>query len=107
MEQLFIDPEAKPTVPFVKSPIWMDYGLRVKIHPTTFINRFCTILDTPVADVVIGARCNVGPQVTIVSVGHPLRAEERREEMTKQAASYGQSVVIGDGVWIGAEVTIL
>jgi len=85
----------------------MDYGLRVRIGATSFVNRGCVILDTPVADVVVGERCHVGPSVTIASVGHPLRAEDRREELTGRPASYGQGVVVGDDVWIGAGVIIM
>jgi hypothetical protein len=34
-------PPPRPTIPYVKQPVFMDYGLRVKIAPTTFINRNC------------------------------------------------------------------
>ncbi|POS72625.1 carbohydrate O-acetyltransferase [Diaporthe helianthi] len=100
-------PPPRPTIPYIKQPIYMDYGLRVKIAPTTFINRNCTILDTPVADIIIGEQCSLGPGVTIIGVGHPVRFEERCEFVTGKPGSWGAKVVIGDGVWVGAGVVVL
>ncbi|KAH8903425.1 trimeric LpxA-like protein, partial [Coniochaeta sp. PMI_546] len=88
---------------FVKPPLHMDYGLRVRVGGSTFINRYCMIMDTPVADVVIGERCNIGPHCAILSVGHPVVVGER----TSKRSSTGREVRIGDGVWIGARVTIM
>lgn len=102
-EITFRDPTCKPLAPFVKPPIFMDYGLRVRIGGTTFINRYCMIMDTPVADVVIGERCNIGPHCSIISVGHPLGGVERN---TKRS-SMGKGIRIGDGVWIGAGAIIM
>lgn len=100
-------PAPRPTIPYIKQPVYMDYGLRVQIAPTTFINRNCTFLDTPVADIVIGEQCSFGPSVTVISVGHPVKFEERCEPMTGKPGSWGARVFIGDGVWVGAGVTVL
>jgi acetyltransferase-like isoleucine patch superfamily enzyme len=99
----FRDPSLVPAAPFVKPPLHMDYGLRVRVGGSTFINRYCMIMDTPVADVVIGERCNVGPHCAILSVGHPVGVGQR----TSKRSSTGREVRIGDGVWIGARVTIM
>lgn len=85
----------------------MDYGLRVHIAPTTFINRNCMIMDTPVCDITIGERCSIGANVTIIGVGHPVRPEDRLEFLTERPASWGAKVHLGDSVWIGAGCTIL
>lgn len=106
-EQMFNDPSLKPQVPFVKVPVFMDYGLRVHIGGSTFINRGFKVLDSPVADVTIGEGCLFGPDVTIISVSHPLRAEDRAEAKTGRPASYGKPVQVGDDVWVGARVIIL
>ncbi|KAM7210191.1 Trimeric LpxA-like protein [Rhypophila decipiens] len=102
-DMTFRNPALKSQAPFVKPPFYVDYGLRVRVGASTFINRGCMIMDTPVADVVVGERCNIGPNCCIVSVGHALTAEER---LTKQA-SIGKPITVGNGVWIGANVTIL
>lgn len=97
----------RPTFPYIKTPVHIDYGLRLKIAPTTFINRNCFIMDTPVADILIGEHCSIGPNVTIIGVGHSVRYEERCEFETGMPGSWGAKVVLGNGVWIGAGTTIL
>lgn len=85
----------------------MDYGLRVRIAPTAFINRNCFIMDTPVADIVIGERCSLGPHVSIIGVGHPVAYEERCESETGKPGSWGAKVGLREGVWVGACCSIL
>ncbi|KAL2185722.1 hypothetical protein L209DRAFT_343062 [Thermothelomyces heterothallicus CBS 203.75] len=67
-DQTFADPTLKAKTPFVKPPVFIDYGIRLHIGGSTFINRNCMIMDTPVADVVIGEGCNIGPNCCIVGV---------------------------------------
>ncbi|CAJ2504318.1 Uu.00g117120.m01.CDS01 [Anthostomella pinea] len=81
----------------------MDYGLRVKIHPTAFLNRNCVLLDVPVADLTIGAHVKIAPNVTIACVGHPINPDERRSP----DPSVGRAVTIEDDVWIAAGATIM
>ena len=101
-EVAFRDPSVVPTAPPIKAPISLDYGLRVHIAPTAFINRNCVILDTPVADIRIGDRANIGPNVTIISVGHSQGVDEHGKRL-----SYGSDMIIGDCARIGAGVIIL
>ncbi|KAH8890024.1 trimeric LpxA-like protein [Thozetella sp. PMI_491] len=93
----------KADIPFVKPPFYADYGLRLRVGGSTFINRFCTVLDTPVADITIGERCEIGPHLCITAAGHDLSPSER----AATRSSLGKGVAIGDDVWIGANVTIL
>ncbi len=93
----------KANIPFVKPPFHADYGLRLRIGGSTFINRYAMILDTPVADIVIGERCKIGPHLCIAAAGHALSPIERSATRN----SLGKGVSIGDDVWIGANVTIL
>ncbi|KAL0467588.1 trimeric LpxA-like protein [Neurospora intermedia] len=102
-DMTFRDPTLKALTPFVKPPFFVDYGLRLQVGGSTFINRGCFIMDTPVADVTIGENCNIGPHCTLVSVGHPVHPEARES----QRSSIGKPITIGNGVWIGANVTIL
>jgi len=99
----FRDPRLKAETPFVKPPLYVDYGLRLRVGGSTFINRGCIIMDTPVADIVIGEGCNIGPNCCIVGVTHDVRADVRAEKKN----SVGQAVHIEDNVWVGANVTIL
>jgi len=101
-EIAFQDPSVQPSAPLIKPPIYIDYGLRVFIAATAFINRNCTILDTPVADVRIGEHCNIGPNVSIYGVNHSLTVGQNRKRK-----SLGSSVVIGDCAWIGGGCIIM
>ena len=44
----------------------------------------------------------IGPNVTLVATGHPVRPDLRY-----QGAQYSLPVHIGENVWIGANVTVL
>jgi hypothetical protein len=57
--------------PYVKTPVFVDYGTKLKIGRSTFINRYCCILDTPLDKVEIGDRCLIGPNFSIYAVSHP------------------------------------
>lgn len=126
-DQTFANPCLKAKTPFVKPPVNIDYGVRLHIGGSTFINRNCMIMDTPVADVVIGEGCDIGPNCTIVSVTRkcfpcPVCAPQRERQQAQLCNpptdpvrleerllrhSIGQPVTIGNNVWIGANVTIL
>jgi acetyltransferase-like isoleucine patch superfamily enzyme len=67
-DQTFANPALKAKTPFVKPPVYIDYGIRLHVGGSTFINRNCVIMDTPVADVVIGEGCNIGANCTIIGV---------------------------------------
>ncbi|KAK4097267.1 hypothetical protein N658DRAFT_294761 [Parathielavia hyrcaniae] len=67
-DQTFANPALTARTPFVKPPVYIDYGIRLHVGGSTFINRNCMIMDTPVADVVIGEGCNIGPNCTIIGV---------------------------------------
>jgi len=101
-EIAFSDATRMPDAPLVKPPIYMDYGLRVDIDSTTFINRGCTILDTPVGRIKIGKHCNIGPNVSIYAVDHSRGLDDKGKRY-----STGHDVTIGDYVWIGGGTIIM
>jgi hypothetical protein len=59
-------------VPYIKPPLFIDYGTNLHIAASTFINRNFTVLDSPIARVSIGERCLIGPNTTLASITHPL-----------------------------------
>ncbi|KAI1088939.1 trimeric LpxA-like protein [Rostrohypoxylon terebratum] len=90
----------------VQAGFHMDYGLRVFIHETAYIERRCTIVDTPVADVKIGKFVSIGPNVTIASAAPP-PTKMNIENLARGCRELlGEPVTIGDGVWIGASAII-
>ncbi|MEC5159790.1 MULTISPECIES: acyltransferase [unclassified Janthinobacterium] len=67
---------------------WLSPGVQVHTH-----------LD---AAVVLGARCDIGPQVTFITGGHVVGDGARRA-----GAGTAAPITVGDGCWIGAGSLIL
>ncbi len=84
---------------FVKPPLYVDYGEHIRIGPRTFINSNLTALD--VAAVTIGADCQLGPNVQLLTPTHPIEPQPRRDRL--EAA---RPITIGDNVWLGGGVIV-
>ncbi len=83
----------------VRAPLFVDYGDRVFVGPRTFVNMGLTALD--VADIRIGADCQIGPNVQLLTPTHPVDPEPRRARL--EAA---QPITIADNVWLGGGVIV-
>ena len=84
----------------IRPPLFMDYGYQTSIGADTFVNVGCVILD--VARVSIGARCQIGPGVQLLTPTHPLDPAARAEGW--EAA---KPITIGDNVWLGGGAILL
>ena len=84
---------------FIYPPFYCDYGTNIQVGKNFFANYNCTILD--VAKVVIGDNCQLAPNVSIYTAGHPLHPDTRNT-----AYEYGIAVTIGDNVWVGGNTVI-
>jgi maltose O-acetyltransferase len=84
---------------YVKPPLFVDYGENVHIGPRTFANYNLTALD--VAPITIGADCQIGPGVQLLTPTHPVDPQPRRDKL--EAAL---PIVIGDNVWLGGGVIV-
>lgn len=84
---------------FVKPPLSVDYGENITIGPRTFVNYHLTALD--VAAITIGADCQIGPNVQLLTPTHPLEPQPRRDKL--EAA---RPIVIEDNVWLGGGVIV-
>ncbi|MBR4236200.1 MAG: sugar O-acetyltransferase [Clostridia bacterium] len=93
---------------FIQGPIAFHYGVHTHIGKRFFGNFNLTVQDD--APVYIGDDCNFGPNVTIVTPVHPLRADERKfmlsPEGEKKHVCYAKPVHIGDDCWLGANVVV-
>lgn len=85
---------------FINPPFYCDYGSHIEVGKNFFANYNCTIID--VAKVIIGDNCQMAPNVSIYTAGHPLHPVSRNS-----LYEYGISVTIGDNVWIGGNTVIL
>lgn len=84
---------------YVKPPMFVDYGQNISIGARTFVNYNLTALD--VGSITIGADCQIGPNVQLLTPTHPIDPQPRRDEL--EAA---QPIVIGDNVWLGGGVIV-
>ncbi|MFJ4482823.1 sugar O-acetyltransferase [Streptomyces longwoodensis] len=84
----------------VRPPLYVDYGSNIRIGARTFVNYNLTALD--VADIVIGADCQIGPNVQLLTPTHPLEPGPRRDKL--EAA---RPITIGDNVWLGGGAIVL
>jgi maltose O-acetyltransferase len=84
---------------FVKPPLYVDYGEHISIGARTFINYNLTALD--VAPINIGADCQFGPNIQLLTPTHPVEPQPRRDKL--EAA---KPIIIGDNVWLGGGVIV-
>ena len=81
---------------FIQGPVTFHYGVHTTIGDRTFINFNFTVQDD--AKVTIGSDCNFGPNVTIVTPCHPMKADERKSmldaEGNRKRFCYAKPVVI-------------
>jgi len=92
-------PNAHPTA-VVKPPFICDFGTEIFLGENVFVNYNCTFLDG--ADIRIGARTLVGPDVRIYTPNHPTDYLERRKPIDRYSP-----VTIGEDCWIGGGAIIL
>ncbi len=84
---------------FIKPPLWVDYGENITLGDRTFINFNLTALD--VAPITIGADCQIGPNVQLLTPTHPVEPQPRKDKL--EAA---KPITIGDNVWLGGGVIV-
>ncbi|WP_411346627.1 sugar O-acetyltransferase [Paenibacillus sp. WLX1005] len=93
---------------FIQGPVFFHYGVHTEIGHHFFANYNFTVQDD--ARVTIGNHVNCGPNVTIVTPIHPMIASERRQMLDqheqRKTLCYAKPVVIGNDVWLSANVTI-
>ena len=93
---------------FIQGPITFHYGCHTEFGDDCFINFNFTVQDD--AKVTIGANCNFGPNVTIVTPIHPLLPNERKSLIDsngeRKRLCYAKPVTIGHDCWFGANVVV-
>ena len=80
-------------------PFYTAYGLEIRVGHRVFINQNCTLYD--LAGISIGDDVMIGPNVSIITEGHPVAPSRRR------ACVVGKPIVIERNVWIAAGATIV
>ncbi len=80
-------------------PFYTAGGLEIRVGRNVFINQCCTIYDMGGVD--IADQVMIGPNVNIITTGHPLEPSRRR------AYIEAKPIVIEKNVWIATGATIL
>ena len=78
----------------VKPPFLCDSGTHIENGARTFVNYDCVMRD--VAPIRIGAACQLATRVQLLTAGHPVDPEPRRDGW-----EFGLPITIGDNVWLG------
>jgi acetyltransferase-like isoleucine patch superfamily enzyme len=80
-------------------PFYTTGGEHIRVGRNVFINQNCTFYDLGGLD--IGDDVMIGPNVSLITSGHPIEPSRRRAGVT------AAPIVIGRNVWIAAGVTII
>lgn len=88
----------------IKTGFYTDRPERVTIGDNSFLNNFCHFFfgNNSDADIKVGNNVYFAPNVSLLTATHAIGNETQRAGITIH-----KSVVIEDGVWIGAGATIL
>lgn len=85
-------------------PFYTTGGENIRIGRNVFINQHCTLYDLGGID--IGDDVMIGPNVSLITSGHPLDPAQRRSGVTARPISIGKNVWIGAGATVIAGVTV-
>jgi acetyltransferase-like isoleucine patch superfamily enzyme len=80
-------------------PFYTTCGKNIAIGRNVFINQNCTFYD--LAPISLGDDVLIGPNVSLITEGHPIAPSERRDGVL------ARPIVIERNVWIAAGVTII
>jgi galactoside O-acetyltransferase len=80
-------------------PFYATGGSDIRVGRNVFINQNCTFYDLGGLDIADDVM--IGPNVSLITSGHPLEPSTRRAFVT------ATPIAIGRNVWIGAGATII
>jgi len=80
-------------------PFYTAGGNEIRVGRNVFINQNCTFYDLGGLDIADDVM--IGPNVSIITSGHPLSPSQRR------AVTIGNPIVIEKNVWIAAGATVI
>ena len=85
---------------YVELPVHANWGCGTHWGAGSYANFNLTLVDD--GEIFIGDHTMIGPNVTLVTTGHPVRPDLR-----ERYAQFSEPIHIGYNVWIGANVTVL
>ncbi|WP_258175731.1 sugar O-acetyltransferase [Bifidobacterium callitrichos] len=84
------------------APLHANWGCSTHLGDHVYANFNLTLVDD--GEIFIGDYTMLGPNVTLVTTGHPIDPDLRRRV---EPAQFSEPIHIGSNVWIGANVTVL
>lgn len=82
----------------IEPPFYFCYGRNITFGAQVYVNMSCHFIDD--GKISIGDQTMIGPNVTLVTVGHPFAPQLRK-------FMYTEPITIEENCWIGANVTVL
>jgi maltose O-acetyltransferase len=83
----------------ILAPFHCDYGSHIEVGDNFMANYNCVILD--VGKVIIGDNVMFGPNVSLLTAGHPVHPDSRNS-----GYEYGIGINIGNNVWVGGNTVV-
>ena len=80
-------------------PFYTESGVNIRVGRNVFVNQNCTFYD--LGGLEIGDDVLIGPNVSLITSGHPLEPSQRR------AFVIAKPIVIARNVWIAAGATVI
>jgi acetyltransferase-like isoleucine patch superfamily enzyme len=80
-------------------PFYTESGVQIRVGRNVFVNQNCTFYDLGGLD--IGDDVLIGPNVSLLTSGHPVAPSQRR------AGVIARPIVVGRNVWIAAGATVI
>ncbi|NMM98058.1 sugar O-acetyltransferase [Bifidobacterium olomucense] len=85
---------------WIEPPFHANWGCSTHLGSFVYVNFNLTLVDD--GEIFVGDHTMIGPNVTLVTTGHPIRPDLR-----ERLAQFSEPIHIGRNVWIGANVTVL
>lgn len=85
---------------YIEPPLHANWGCSTHWGAHCYANFNLTLVDD--GEIFIGDHTMIGPNVTLVTTGHPIRPDLR-----ERIGQYSEPIHIGRNVWIGAGVIVL
>lgn len=80
-------------------PFYATGGENTRVGRNVFINQNCTLYD--LGGIAMGDDVMIGPNVSLITSGHPLAPSQRRAGVT------ASPIIIGRNVWIASGATVI
>jgi maltose O-acetyltransferase len=82
--------------------VFFKYPELIQIGENSFINHLCSVWASPGGPITIGSNVLLGPCASIISSNHGVA----RGELIRNQPGRDAPIIIGDDVWLGANVVV-